>query len=91
MKKDRRKAGVLHIGTKVGAEEDRPICGLLGASPSASTAQQLALTVPQEISYWTLLRAHDKVASASSTSGGDLRRLGGRHGEQAGGVRPTIA
>ena len=65
MKRDRKKVGVLHIGTEVVAEEDRSICGLLGASPSASTAQQFALTVPQETSYWTWLRACAREAPAT--------------------------
>eukprot|EP00932_Pfiesteria_piscicida_P020166 SRR837773.6981.p2 GENE.SRR837773.6981~~SRR837773.6981.p2 ORF type:complete len:368 (-),score=207.64 SRR837773.6981:87-1115(-) len=45
MKKDPKKVGVLQFGTEVVAAEDGSICGLLGASPGASTAVQVALDV----------------------------------------------
>merc|ERR1712151_964202 len=45
MKKDKDKVGILQFGTEVVASEDGSICGLLGASPGASTAVQVALDV----------------------------------------------
>merc|ERR1712187_811261 len=45
MKKDPKKIGILQFGTEVVAAEDGSICGLLGASPGASTAVQVALDV----------------------------------------------
>lgn len=45
MKKDKKKCGILQFGTEVVAAADGSICGLLGASPGASTAVQVALDV----------------------------------------------
>jgi len=45
MKKDPKKVGILQFGTEVVAAADGTICGLLGASPGASTAVQVALDV----------------------------------------------
>mmetsp|Transcript_45992 Transcript_45992/g.103385 ORF Transcript_45992/g.103385 Transcript_45992/m.103385 type:complete len:559 (+) Transcript_45992:88-1764(+) len=45
MKKDPKKTGILQFGTEVVAAKDGSICGLLGASPGASTAVQVALDV----------------------------------------------
>lgn len=45
MKKDPAKIGILQFGTEVVAAADGSICGLLGASPGASTAVQVALDV----------------------------------------------
>merc|ERR1711862_1034145 len=45
MKKDPKKVGILQFGTEVVAAADGSICGLLGASPGASTAVQVALDV----------------------------------------------
>jgi len=45
MKRDPKKIGILQFGTEVVAAEDGSICGLLGASPGASTAVQVALDV----------------------------------------------
>eukprot|EP00425_Heterocapsa_triquetra_P045875 CAMPEP_0195087494 /NCGR_PEP_ID=MMETSP0448-20130528/27315_1 /TAXON_ID=66468 /ORGANISM="Heterocapsa triquestra, Strain CCMP 448" /LENGTH=549 /DNA_ID=CAMNT_0040121063 /DNA_START=76 /DNA_END=1725 /DNA_ORIENTATION=+ len=45
MKRDPQKVGVLQFGTEVVAAADGSICGLLGASPGASTAVQVALDV----------------------------------------------
>jgi malate dehydrogenase (quinone) len=45
MKKDSKKCGILQFGTEVVAAKDGSICGLLGASPGASTAVQVALDV----------------------------------------------
>eukprot|EP00425_Heterocapsa_triquetra_P001069 CAMPEP_0195055010 /NCGR_PEP_ID=MMETSP0448-20130528/3749_1 /TAXON_ID=66468 /ORGANISM="Heterocapsa triquestra, Strain CCMP 448" /LENGTH=551 /DNA_ID=CAMNT_0040084585 /DNA_START=71 /DNA_END=1726 /DNA_ORIENTATION=- len=45
MKKDPKKVGVLQFGTEVVSAADGSICGLLGASPGASTAVQVALDV----------------------------------------------
>merc|ERR1719512_567733 len=45
MKKDPKKCGILQFGTEVVAASDGSICGLLGASPGASTAVQVALDV----------------------------------------------
>merc|ERR1719473_1140735 len=43
MKKHDVKWGVLQFGTEVVAHHDGTICGLLGASPGASTATAVAL------------------------------------------------
>merc|ERR1712157_273892 len=43
--KDPKKVGILQFGTEVVAAADGSICGLLGASPGASTAVQVALDV----------------------------------------------
>eukprot|EP00930_Biecheleria_cincta_P044808 TRINITY_DN3085_c0_g1_i1.p1 TRINITY_DN3085_c0_g1~~TRINITY_DN3085_c0_g1_i1.p1 ORF type:complete len:789 (+),score=149.81 TRINITY_DN3085_c0_g1_i1:28-2367(+) len=58
MKKDPNKIGVLQFGTEVVSAEDGSIAGLLGASPGASTAVQVALDVvakcfPKEFETWT--------------------------------------
>merc|ERR1711933_385226 len=45
MKKDPKKVGILQFGTEGVAAADGSICGLLGASPGASTAVQVALDV----------------------------------------------
>lgn len=45
MKKDPKKIGILQFGTEVVASADGSIAGLLGASPGASTAVQVALDV----------------------------------------------
>jgi len=45
MKKDPKKVGILQFGTEVVAAADGSICGLLGASPGASTSVQVALDV----------------------------------------------
>merc|ERR1740121_236850 len=45
MKKDPKKVGILQFGTEVVSAEDGSVCGLLGASPGASTAVQVALDV----------------------------------------------
>lgn len=45
MKKDPKEWGILQFGTEVVSAEDGSICGLLGASPGASTAVQVALDV----------------------------------------------
>lgn len=45
MKKDKKKCGILQFGTEVVASADGSICGLLGASPGASTAVQVGLDV----------------------------------------------
>jgi malate dehydrogenase (quinone) len=45
MKKDAKKGGILQFGTEVVSSADGSISGLLGASPGASTAVQVALDV----------------------------------------------
>merc|ERR1719254_330703 len=45
MKSDPKKIGILQFGTEVVAASDGSIAGLLGASPGASTAVQVALDV----------------------------------------------
>lgn len=45
MKKDPKKIGILQFGTEVVSAADGSIAGLLGASPGASTAVQVALDV----------------------------------------------
>ncbi|CAJ1336577.1 unnamed protein product [Effrenium voratum] len=58
MKADPEKTGVLQFGTEVVAAEDGSMAGLLGASPGASTAVQVALDVlaccfPKHIERWS--------------------------------------
>jgi malate dehydrogenase (quinone) len=57
MKKDAAKGGVLQFGTEVVASEDGSIAGLLGASPGASTAVPIMLTLiercfPEQVEDW---------------------------------------
>ncbi|CAI3808122.1 Malate:quinone oxidoreductase [Pseudomonas sp. MM221] len=49
IKRDAEKGGVLKLGTEVVASEDRTIAGLLGASPGASTAAPIMLTVLETV------------------------------------------
>ncbi len=58
IKKDAAKGGVLQFGTEVIAASDGSIAGLLGASPGASTAVPIMLTVlercfPDRMEEWT--------------------------------------
>lgn len=58
IKKDKEKGGVLQFGTEVVASADGTIAGLLGASPGASTAVPIMLTVlekcfPDRLAGWT--------------------------------------
>jgi malate dehydrogenase (quinone) len=57
IKKDKKKLGVLQFGTEVVAAADGSISGLLGASPGASTAVPIMLTViekcfPTKLDEW---------------------------------------
>lgn len=45
IKRDEEKGGVLKLGTEIVVSEDASIAGLLGASPGASTAAPIMLTV----------------------------------------------
>jgi malate dehydrogenase (quinone) len=56
IKKDAEKGGVLRLGTEVVASKDGSIAALLGASPGASTAAPIMLTLMQKV-------FKDKVAS----------------------------
>ncbi|MGE7991008.1 malate dehydrogenase (quinone) [Pseudomonas sp. NPDC089554] len=49
IKRDEEKGGVLKLGTEVVASQDRTIAGLLGASPGASTAAPIMLTVLETV------------------------------------------
>jgi malate dehydrogenase (quinone) len=58
IKPDRKKVGVLQFGTEVVTSADGSIAGLLGASPGASTAAAIMLSVlercfPERIAKWT--------------------------------------
>lgn len=58
IKKDAKKGGVLQFGTEVVAAADGSIAGLLGASPGASTAVPIMLTLlqrcfPEQFEGWT--------------------------------------
>merc|ERR1719299_351235 len=48
MKKDKKKIGILQFGTEVVASADKTIAGLLGASPGASVAAQIAVDVIEQ-------------------------------------------
>jgi malate dehydrogenase (quinone) len=57
IKKDAKKGGVLQFGTEVVAAEDGSIAGLLGASPGASTAVPIMISLlercfPDRIEGW---------------------------------------
>ena len=57
IKKDRKKGGVIQFGTEVVASADGTIAGLLGASPGASTAVPIMLSLiekcfPQQLTAW---------------------------------------
>ena len=57
MKKDAKKGGVLQFGTEVVSAADGSIAGLLGASPGASTAVPIMLSLlqncfPEEFPAW---------------------------------------
>ncbi|MHC8286032.1 malate dehydrogenase (quinone) [Pseudomonas sp. XS1P51] len=56
IKRDEAAGGVLKLGTEIVASADSTIAGLLGASPGASTAAPIMLTVLQKV-------FKDKVAS----------------------------
>jgi malate dehydrogenase (quinone) len=56
IKRDEAAGGVLKLGTEIVASQDGSIAGLLGASPGASTAAPIMLTVLQKV-------FKDKVAS----------------------------
>ncbi|WP_095057728.1 malate dehydrogenase (quinone) [Pseudomonas sp. Irchel s3f7] len=56
IKRDEAAGGVLKLGTEIVAAQDGSIAGLLGASPGASTAAPIMLTVLQKV-------FKDKVAS----------------------------
>lgn len=58
MKRDPDKGGVLQFGTEIVTGADGTIAGLLGASPGASTAAPIMLTIlercfPDRIAAWT--------------------------------------
>jgi malate dehydrogenase (quinone) len=58
IKKDAEKGGILQFGTEVVASADGSIAGLLGASPGASTAVPIMLSIlercfPDRIGGWT--------------------------------------
>ncbi|WP_160107381.1 malate dehydrogenase (quinone) [Pseudomonas izuensis] len=49
IKRDEAAGGVLKLGTEIVASQDGTIAGLLGASPGASTAAPIMLTVIQKV------------------------------------------
>ncbi|MFJ3047454.1 malate dehydrogenase (quinone) [Herbaspirillum chlorophenolicum] len=49
IKRDEDKGGVLKLGTEIVAAKDGSIAGLLGASPGASTAAPIMLTVLEKV------------------------------------------
>lgn len=49
IKRDEEKGGVLRLGTEVVAAKDGSIAGLLGASPGASTAAPIMLSVLEKV------------------------------------------
>ena len=58
IKKDKKRIGVLQFGTEVVAAKDGSIAGLLGASPGASTAVPIMLSLiekcfPDRMEAWT--------------------------------------
>jgi malate dehydrogenase (quinone) len=49
IKRDEEKGGVLKLGTEIVSSQDNTIAGLLGASPGASTAAPIMLTVLEKM------------------------------------------
>ncbi|QHI97692.1 malate dehydrogenase (quinone) [Xylophilus rhododendri] len=49
IKRDAEKGGVLKLGTEIVASKDNSIAGLLGASPGASTAAPIMLSVLEKV------------------------------------------
>ena len=49
IKRDEEKGGVLKLGTEIVASQDGSIAGLLGASPGASTAAPIMLSVLEKV------------------------------------------
>ena len=49
IKRDEEKGGVLKLGTEIVASKDSSMAGLLGASPGASTAAPIMLTVLEKV------------------------------------------
>ncbi|NWA02583.1 malate dehydrogenase (quinone) [Pseudomonas gingeri] len=49
IKRDEEKGGVLKLGTEVVSAKDNSIAGLLGASPGASTAAPIMLTILEKV------------------------------------------
>ncbi|EJN09012.1 malate dehydrogenase (quinone) [Herbaspirillum sp. YR522] len=49
IKRDEQKGGVLKLGTEIVASKDSSMAGLLGASPGASTAAPIMLTVLEKV------------------------------------------
>jgi malate dehydrogenase (quinone) len=49
IKRDEEKGGVLRLGTEIVAAQDGSIAGLLGASPGASTAAPIMLSVLEKV------------------------------------------
>ncbi|QEI05440.1 malate dehydrogenase (quinone) [Pigmentiphaga aceris] len=49
IKRDEEKGGVLKLGTEVVVSQDKSIAGLLGASPGASTAAPIMLSVLEKV------------------------------------------
>ncbi|WP_407829836.1 malate:quinone oxidoreductase, partial [Staphylococcus aureus] len=49
IKRDEEKGGVLRLGTEVVSAGDGSIAGLLGASPGASTAAPIMLSVLEKV------------------------------------------
>lgn len=49
IKKDADKGGVLKLGTEIVTDQQKTVAALLGASPGASTAAPIALTVVQKL------------------------------------------
>jgi malate dehydrogenase (quinone) len=49
IKRDEDKGGVLKLGTEIVAAKDGSIAGLLGASPGASTAAPIMLSVLEKV------------------------------------------
>ncbi|MEY2849939.1 MAG: hypothetical protein RI885_2606 [Actinomycetota bacterium] len=75
IKKDAEKGGVLQFGTEVVAAADGTIAGLLGASPGASTAVPIMLTVlekcfPDRAERWAP-RLREMIPSFGESLSGD--------------------
>jgi malate dehydrogenase (quinone) len=73
IKRDEAAGGVLKLGTEIVASQDGTIAGLLGASPGASTAAPIMLTVLQKV-------LKDKVATPAWQ--GKLHQLVPSYGTQ---------
>jgi len=82
IKRDAEKGGVLKLGTEIVSSKDNSIAGLLGASPGASTAAPIMLSVLEKV-------FKDKVATPAWQE--KLRQIVPSYGTQLNGSPERVA